>query len=155
MDGIINLLYIAYERFTRNLRGTLEGMSPEKWIRIVIIVGTYMLVRPYLLKLGGKAQMNQHEKEAAEAEAEAEAKAKLSPNELRGHKIEIPEDSDDSDAEGEGEGKKSSSSATDWGKKARRRQRTMVKKLLDAEEKRLQELQEDDEDKDIEEFLTQ
>lgn len=156
MDGITNLLYIAYERFTRNLRGTLEGMSPEKWIRIVIIVGTYMLIRPYLLKLGGKAQMNQHEKEAAEAEAEAEAKAKLSPNELRGHKIQIPEDSDDSDAEGEGEGKKSSSSsATDWGKKARRRQRTMVKKLLDAEEKRLQELQEDDEDKDIEEFLTQ
>lgn len=154
MDGILNLLYIAYERFTRNLRGTLEGMSPEKWIRIVIIVGTYMLVRPYLLKLGGKAQMNQHEKEAAEAEAEAEAKAKLSPNELRGHKIQIPEDSDDSDAEGD-EGKKSSSSAADWGKKARRRQRTMVKKLLDAEEKRLQELQEDDEDKDIEEFLTQ
>lgn len=157
MDGITNLLYIAYERFTRNLRGSLEGMSPEKWIRIVIIVGTYMLLRPYLLKLGGKAQMNQHEKEAAEAEAEAEAKAKLSPNELRGHKIQIPEDSDDSDAEGEGgEGKKTgSASATDWGKKARRRQRTMVKKLLDAEEKRLQELQEDDEDKDIEEFLTQ
>lgn len=154
MDGILNLLYIAYERFTRNLRGTLEGMSPEKWIRIVIIVGTYMLVRPYLLKLGGKAQMNQHEKEAAEAEAEAEAKAKLSPNELRGHKIQIPEDSDDSDAEGD-EGKKSSSSAADWGKKARRRQRTMIKNLLDAEEKRLQELQEDDEDKDIEEFLTQ
>ncbi|KAH8764987.1 trafficking PGA2 [Diaporthe sp. PMI_573] len=152
MDGILNLLYIAYERFTRNLRGTLEGMSPEKWIRIVIIVGTYMLLRPYLLKLGGKAQMNQHEKEAAEAEAEAEAqaKAKMSPNELRGHKIQIPEDSDDSDAEGEGQ-----ASATDWGKKARRRQRTMVKKLLDAEEKRLQELQEDDEDKDIEEFLTQ
>lgn len=155
MDGITNLLYIAYERFTRNLRGTLEGMSPEKWIRIVIIVGTYMLLRPYLLKLGGKAQMNQHEKEAAEAEAEAEAKAKLSPNELRGHKIQIPEDSDDSDAE-DGEGaKKSTASSTDWGKKARRRQRTMVKKLLDAEEKRLQELQEDEEDKDIEEFLTQ
>lgn len=151
MDGILNLLYIAYERFTRNLRGSLEGMSPEKWIRIVIIIGTYMLLRPYLLKLGGKAQMNQHEKEAAEAEAEAEAKAKMSPNELRGHKIQIPEESDDSDAEGEGQ----KSSATDWGKKARRRQRTMVKKLLDAEEKRLQELQEDDEDKDIEEFLTQ
>ncbi|KAJ0114725.1 hypothetical protein N8I77_009315 [Diaporthe amygdali] len=150
MDGITNVLYIAYERFTRNLRGSLEGMSPEKWIRIVIIVGTYMLLRPYLLKLGGKAQMNQHEKEAAEAEAEAEAKAKMSPNELRGHKIEIPEDSDDSDAEVD-----SKATSADWGKKARRRQRTMVKKLLDAEEKRLQELQEDDEDKDIEEFLTQ
>ncbi|KAI3392905.1 hypothetical protein diail_4992 [Diaporthe ilicicola] len=152
MDGIIDLVYVAYERFTRNLRGSLEGMSPEKWIRIVIIVGTYMLLRPYLLKLGGKAQMNQHEKEAAEAEAEAEAaaKAKVSPNELRGHKIEIPEDSDESDAETDGH-----ATASDWGKKARRRQRTMVKKLLDAEEKRLQELQEDDEDKDIEEFLTQ
>ena len=72
MDDIANFFYIIYERFTRNLRGSLEGMSPEKWIRIVIIVGAYMLLRPYLIKLGGKVQMKQHEKEAAAAEAEAE-----------------------------------------------------------------------------------
>lgn len=144
---------MIYERFTRNLKASFDGMAPEKWIRLVIIVGTYMLLRPYLLKLGGKQQMKQHEKEKAEAAAEAEAKAKMSPNELRGHKIQIPEESDESDAEGEGE-TKAQSTATEWGKKARRRQRTMVKKILEAEEKRLQDLQEDDEDKDIQEFLT-
>lgn len=155
MADIANFAYMIYERFTRNLKASFDGMAPEKWIRLVIIVGTYMLLRPYLLKLGGKQQMKQHEKEAAEVEAEAEAKAKMSPNELRGHKIQIPEESDESDAEGEGEGEaKAQSSSTEWGKKARRRQRTMIKKILEAEEKRLQDLQEDDEDKDIQEFLT-
>lgn len=153
MADLVNFAGMLYERFTRNLKGSFEGMAPEKWIRLVIIVGTYMLLRPYLLKLGGKQQMKQHEREAAEAEEEAAAKAKMSPNELRGHKLQIPEESDES--EGEEEGAEAKSSATEWGKKARRRQRTMIKKILDAEEKRLQELQEDDEDKDIQEFLTE
>lgn len=148
MADVVKLAGIGYDRFTTNMRATLDGMSPEKWIRLVMIVGAYMLLRPYLIKLGGKSQMKQHEKEAAEAEAEAKEKAKMSPNELRGHKVEIPEDSDDEEAEGE-------ATATDWGKKARRRQRNMVKKILEAEEKRLQDLQDDDEDKDIQEFLTE
>lgn len=150
MSEIIAFFSMAYERLSRNLIRSLDGMSPEKWIRVVIVVGTYMLLRPYLLKLGGKAQMRQHESEAAAAaeEAEAKAKAKMSPNELRGHKIQIPEDSDNSEDEGEAQ-----ASSADWGKKARRRQRTMVKKILEAEEQRLRELQEDEEDKDIEEFL--
>lgn len=152
MDAIFNFFYVIYERFTRNLRGSLEGTSPEYWIRIVIVVGAYCLIRPYLIKLGGKSQMNQHEQEAAAAaaEAEAKAKAKMSPNELRGHTVQIPEESDDSEAENEGQ-----ASATEWGKKARRRQKNVIKKILNAEEKRLRELQEDDEDKDIQEFLTE
>lgn len=152
MADIANFAWMMYDRVTRNIKGSFEGMAPEKWIRLVIIVGTYMLLRPYLLKLGGKQQMKQHEKEAAEAEAEAAAKAKMSPNELRGHKLTLPEESDDEEGDGEGQAQ---SSATEWGKKARKRQRTMIKKILEAEEKRLQELQEDDEDKDIEEFLTE
>lgn len=160
MSEIADFAYMCYERFTRNLKASFDGMAPEKWIRLVIIVGTYMLLRPYLLKLGGKQQMKQHEKEAAEAEAEAAATAKMSPNELRGHKLQLPEESgdDESDADEGGEGAaktdKAHSSATEWGKKARRRQRTMIKKILEAEEKRLQDLQDDDEDKDIQEFLT-
>lgn len=150
MADILELAGIGYDRFTTNFRKSFEGMSPEKWIRIVIIVGTYCLIRPYLMKLGGKAQMKQHEKEAAEAKAEEEKKAKMSPNELRGYK-EIPEDSDDEGGEGQAEGQTTS---TEWGKKARKRQRHMIKKILDAEEQRLQELQDDDEDKDIQEFLT-
>lgn len=152
MADIANFFYVIYERFTRNLRDSFADIAPEKWIRIVAIVGAYCLLRPYLIKLGGKVQMAQHEKEAAFAEAEREAKekAKMSPNELRGHAAPSHDESDGSEAEEEGE-----TSSADWGKKARRRQRTVIKKILNAEEKRLRELQEDDEDKDIQEFLTE
>lgn len=150
MADVVRLAGIGYDRFTTNMRATLQEMSPEKWIRLVIIVGTYCLLRPYLLKLGGKSQAKQLEKEAAEAEEEAKEQAKMSPNELRGHKISLPGESDDDDEEPEGQ-----TTSAEWGKKARRRQRTMVKKILEAEEKRLQDLQDDEEDKDIEEFLTQ
>jgi hypothetical protein len=87
--------------------------------------------------------MQSHEAESARVDAEA--KAKISPNELRG-KVEIPEDTDEEDEAGEASG-------PDWGKKARRRQREMIKRMLDAEEQRLRETLEEEEDKDIEEFL--
>lgn len=83
--------------------------------------------------------------EAEEARSEAAAKAKMSANELRG-RVQVPDDTDDED-----EG--SQASGPDWGKRARRRQREMIKKLLAAEEQRLRESQEELEDKDIEEFL--
>lgn len=86
---------------------------------------------------------------AHEAE-EAHSTAEITPNQLRGQ-IDIPEDSDD---EGADTGEKTAAvTATEWGKKARRRQRNVIKKLIDAEEERLRQLQEDEEDKDIEEFL--
>ncbi|KAK5662994.1 hypothetical protein OQA88_6408 [Cercophora sp. LCS_1] len=144
MDGLINLGEAAYTRFTTNIQGTFANMTPEKWIRVVIVAGTYMLLRPYLLKLGGRLQMKTYEKESAEAEEAA--KAQISPNSLRGQ-VDIPEDSDDEEEEA-GE-----STSADWGKKARRRQRDMIKKMLEAEERRLQETKEEEEDKDIEEYL--
>ncbi|KAL2262703.1 hypothetical protein VTK26DRAFT_354 [Humicola hyalothermophila] len=144
MDGIANLASTVGNRFATNLKGTFADMTPQQWIRLVIIVGAYLLVRPYLIKLGGKAQMKAHEEE--EARAEAAAKAKMSPNQLRGQ-IDIPEDTDDEDEA------TAQSSGPDWGKKARRRQREVIRKLLDAEERRLRENQEELEDKDIEEFL--
>lgn len=88
--------------------------------------------------------MQSHEEESERAEAEA--RAKISPNELRG-RVEIPDDTDEEDEA------TAEASGPDWGKKARRRQRDMIKKLLEAEEQRLQENQEELEDKDIEEFL--
>lgn len=144
MAGILDLLSTIWTRFSTNLRGTLDGMTPEKWIRLVIIVGAYCLVRPYLMKLAGGNQMKQHETPIEDPNA---AKAKVQPNTLRGQ-VEIPDNSDDDDEEAP-----SSATATDWGKKARRRQREVLKRMIDAEEKRLAELQEDEEDKDIEEFL--
>jgi len=104
-----------------------------------------MLLRPYIIKLGARSQMKSHEK----AEADAQAKAEISPNELRGF-AEIPEDSDDEIEEIQAE-----ATGPDWGKKARRRQRNMIKKLLEAEERRLEESKEEEEDKDIAQFLDQ
>lgn len=118
-------------------------MTPKQWIRLVIIVGAYALLRPYIIKMGAKHQEKQLEKQFKEEE---ERQAQISPNQIRGE-IGIPDESDDDDDE-QGE-----TTASDWGKKARKRQRNVLKKMLDAEEKRLQELQEDEEDKDIEQYL--
>ncbi|KAK4251005.1 protein trafficking Pga2 [Corynascus novoguineensis] len=144
MDNIADLASTIGNRFVTNLKGSFVNMTPEQMIRLVVIVGAYLLLRPYLVKLGAKAQLKAHEEE--EARAEAEAKAKMSANQLRG-RVEVPDDTDDED-EAAGQ-----ASGPDWGKKARRRQREMIKKLLAAEEQRLRESQEEKEDKDIEEFL--
>ncbi|KAK4169096.1 protein trafficking Pga2 [Cladorrhinum sp. PSN259] len=154
MEGLTNFFTVAGDRFTTNIQSTFENMSPHKWLRVVIVAGAYMLLRPYLIKLGGKFQMSTHEKEAAEAEAEERARAqgKITANQLRGaggQRVELPDDTDDEDEE-EDQG---DSTSADWGKQARRRQRLMIKKLLQEEEKRLIETKEMEEDKDIEEFL--
>lgn len=115
-------------------------MDATKWIRVIMIVGAYLLLRPHLLKSSVKAQEKQFEKEHEDG--------KMSPNDLRGVKKEIPDASDDED-----EGAAATQTTTEWGKKARKRQRVMLKKMIAAEEQRLQELQEDDEDKDIEQYL--
>jgi hypothetical protein len=150
MAGIFQTLSTYADNASNNLVQTFNQMTLEKWIRIVIIVGAYALLRPYIMKLGTRLQMRQYEKEAEVAEAEAAKKAQMSPNQLRGF-AEIPDDTDD---EGEGGGVTTqASTAADWGKKARRRQRQVIKKMIDVEEERLREAQADEEDKDIEEFL--
>ncbi|KAI1391018.1 DUF1531-domain-containing protein [Hypoxylon trugodes] len=139
-DSVSQLFTLVKDRFSTNLSESFTSMTPKQWIRLVIIVGAYMLLRPYLMKMGAKFQEKQLEKQFAEEEKQAE----ISPNQLRGQ-VDIPEDSDEEE--------QAETTSSDWGKKARKRQRNMIKKLLDAEEKRLQELQEDEEDKDIEQYL--
>ncbi|KAK4228778.1 protein trafficking Pga2 [Podospora fimiseda] len=155
MENLANIASTLGDRFTTNVQSTFENMSPQKWLRVVIVAGAYMLLRPYLIKLGGKVQMDTHEKEAIEREEQERLaqKGKISPNDLRGlmGKVEVPEDTDSE--EEEEEGNSGVGSGADWGKNARRRQRKMIKKLLEAEEKRLMETKEMEEDKDIEEFL--
>ena len=143
MESVYKLSELLYTRTTTNLGETFSNLTPKQWIRLVIVVGAYCLLRPYILKAVGKHQSKQLE-DASEA-----SKAEISPNQLRGQ-IDIPEDSDEEDGE---ENEKAQVSVSDWGKKARKRQRHMIKKLLDAEEKRLQDLQDDEEDKEIEQYL--
>ncbi|KAH8908660.1 DUF1531-domain-containing protein [Coniochaeta sp. PMI_546] len=151
MDSLRDLITIAGDRIATNVKSGFTSMTPEKWIRLIIVAGAYALLRPYIIKLGAKQQMKALEREGAEEAAEAAA---ISPNQLRGQ-IDIPEDSDDEDVLPGGEKKETVAAvtATEWGKKARRRQRDVIKKLLDAEEERLRQEHEDEEDKDIEEFL--
>ena len=35
---------------SQNSKGTFEDMSAQRWIRIILIIGAYLLLRPYLLK---------------------------------------------------------------------------------------------------------
>lgn len=138
MTDIMEYLHTLAENFRTNLSETFSTMTPEKYIRLIVVVGAYLLLRPYIMKIGARVQSREHEKEVDPDEMAAA----IPPNSLRGQ-VQVPDDSSD-----EGEG-----TAGDWGKKARRRQRQMVKKILDAEEELRREQQEDDEDKDIQQFL--
>ncbi|KAI1262441.1 DUF1531-domain-containing protein [Xylariaceae sp. FL1019] len=145
VDSCIQLYNLLKERVVTNVGGTLGQMTkytPQQWIRIIAIVGAYILFRPYVLKHAAKYQEKQMKKQS-------EDQAEISPNQLRGEQTYIPDDTDDEEEADVGQ-----TSASDWGKKARRRQRQVLKKLIDDQEKRLQETVEEEEDKDIAEFLT-
>ncbi|KAK8135835.1 trafficking PGA2 [Apiospora sp. TS-2023a] len=143
VQKLFGVFGIAGQRMVNNTKASFDGMDTVMWLRVVVIVCGYLLLRPYLMQLGAKAQ----EKQFGKGIEESDEHGKISPNELRGVKEEIPDGSDDEEATS------AQASATEWGKKARKRQRTMLKKMIDAEEKRLQDLQDDEEDKDIEQYL--
>lgn len=85
-----------------------------------------MLVRPYFIKLSARQQEKQFEKIDAETTA---SMAKIQPNALRdskGSAVEIQE----SESEGEADG------APQWGKKAKVRQRKVVKRIQEAIEEK-------------------
>lgn len=144
-------LAIWGNNFVRNASGMWNDMTAKTYIRLIVIIGAYALIRPYVMKFGEKLQAKQHEKELDPYEmatADEKKKAKLSPNNLRGiggKQVSFEE----SDSEGE----EATGTDVKWGKKARKRQRQVIKKVLEDEERIRRELQEDDEDKDIQEFL--
>ncbi|KAJ3492468.1 hypothetical protein NLG97_g5374 [Lecanicillium saksenae] len=122
-----------------NLQDTFSKMTIHGWLRLTVIVGGYLLLRPYILKLSVKTAVSKMEEEDEREKAKAAA---MTPNELRGAKELLEEHLDDDTADGSG---------ADWGQRARVRQRTMLKEMLEAEEQRR--LEEEEEDKDIAEFL--
>ncbi|OAA66069.1 hypothetical protein ISF_03907 [Cordyceps fumosorosea ARSEF 2679] len=124
---------------SNNLQETFTKMTLQGWIRLTVIVGGYLLLRPYILKLSVKTAVSKMEEEDERERAKAAA---MTPNELRGAKQQLEEHLEDDNGEGTG---------ADWGQKARVRQRTMLKEMLEAEEQRRMEEEEDD--KDIAEFL--
>lgn len=123
---------------TNNIQDTFTNMTIQGWLRLTAIVGGYLLLRPWILKLSVKTAVSKLEEE----DEREKAKAALTPNELRGAKQQLEEHLEDDSGDGTG---------ADWGQRARVRQRTLLKEMLEAEEQRRMEEQEDD--RDIAEYL--
>jgi hypothetical protein len=90
--------------FTNNVSEGFTNASIKDWIRIVMVVGTYLLIRPHIIKLAGKTQERRLEAHKV-AEEEAVARA-----------VALAEDTESE------EDKKDSR----WGKKAKLRQRKFL-----------------------------
>ncbi|KAG9255356.1 trafficking PGA2-domain-containing protein [Emericellopsis atlantica] len=124
-----------------NVSNAFNDMTLQQWLRLVVIVGAYLLLRPYVTTYLGKRQVESMEKQD---KAEKE-KAKISPNQLRGEEAgPYEEEVDDDEAEAA-----EATGASGWGAKARTRQRVMLKKMLEAEEKRRWEEEEDEDIADL------
>lgn len=137
--GKLILKFAQYgQNASNNVSSAVTNMTVQGWLRLVVVVGGYMLMRPYALKWIAKGTVKRMEEE----DAKEKAKAKISPNELRGVKQQL--ESHEEEEEGDGTG-------ADWGQRARIRQREVLKQMIEAEERRREE---EEEDKDIQEFLT-
>ena len=150
IDQIATRISAFATRFQTQLQARLENTTAQDYIRLVIIIGSYALLRPYLIKLGAKFQAKDHERELDSEEVDAVRKSadKSSHGDSLKGKVQIPEDTD---SDSEDEGKKS----TDWGKTARRRQRRVIRTMLEQEEERRKEEEETTSDKEIEQFLVE
>ncbi|KAF1917101.1 trafficking PGA2-domain-containing protein [Ampelomyces quisqualis] len=84
VDYVFENLNIAKDRLVTNSIASFEGMTAQRWIRIIVIIGGYMLVRPYLLGFAAKRQKAQFEAEAEELGLERDAGPNA--NSLRGGK---------------------------------------------------------------------
>lgn len=135
---------------TRNTTESFTKMTPKNWLRLVIVVCTYALIRPYILKLGAKVQEQHLEKEAKESD---EKWAAMHPNDLRagGRKnVDIPGvESEDEGEDGHGE----VTVGREWGRKARVRQRKIVRKAIEIHEENLAQTGFESEDEDIADLL--
>lgn len=139
------IVYYA-SNFYRNVTHILDDLDATRVLRMVAIIGAYLLLRPYLLKFGAKSQAAEHEKEIELQKQERKKnKAKISANTLRGQ-VEIADSEDEEEGEGEAE---STSTEPQWGKKARKRSRKALKQILEDQERLLEE----DDNEDINEFL--
>ncbi|KAF1943094.1 hypothetical protein EJ02DRAFT_323491, partial [Clathrospora elynae] len=66
MDYIIDNVGEWKDRLVNNSVKSWEEMTVQRWIRIIVIVGAYLLVRPYLLSAAAKKQKKQLDREAEE-----------------------------------------------------------------------------------------
>ncbi|KFZ07549.1 hypothetical protein V501_06348 [Pseudogymnoascus sp. VKM F-4519 (FW-2642)] len=157
IDTVLGYLSQGFENLKHNAEH-YASMSLKEWVRIVTIVGAYLLLRPYLSQWAAKLQSAEHDKEIDADELATPAtgpKAAISANSLRGQ-VKVPEDSESDEDTGEAVEATAQTTSANWGKKARKRQRAMIKRIIEADEKLRAETEayDDEEDKDIEQYLT-
>ncbi|MCJ1333082.1 hypothetical protein MMC10_009776 [Thelotrema lepadinum] len=157
LDSLLTSLATNLKTYKSNLLNqthtAFSRLTAKDVIRLVIIVGAYALLRPYLLKLGGKFQEQDHERADKMDMAEVERLRRADGGGSLKVAGEIPEDTDSED-EAEGRTGKAKGTGMDWGKTARRRQRRVLRGLLEEEERRRREEEEATSDKEIEDLLT-
>ena len=124
-----------------NVSHAFSSLGPQDLIRLIVIIGGYALLRPYLIQIGSRFQADDHEREVDLDTLKTPASTKSLQSQ-----VQVPEDSDD-DAD--------QTVAASWGRGARRRQREMIRNVLEAEERRKEEEQAHDSDEEIQEFLTE
>jgi len=140
MDEIFDYLSLAKDRLVDNSIKSFEGMTAQRWIRIIVIIGGYMLVRPWLLKFAADRQKKQFEKESEEL-----GLGGPDANDLRGGKGKKGKGTSGGGG-GKVLGEVKEEGKDDWGNKAKARQRKGV-------EKRLLEVEEAEEEREIRQFL--
>jgi len=156
LDQVLDQLSIWAGNFQRNTSSAFSKMTLKDYIRLVIVVGAYCLLRPYLIKLGAKLQERQHEKDSASSDTPLNANDLRRGRAAAGEKVRIAlpgVDSDDEEDSDEEENAQKGVVDGGWGRNARLRQRRFVRQKLEEHEQRLREAKEEEEDKDIEEFL--
>ncbi|KAL7797594.1 trafficking PGA2 domain-containing protein [Trichoderma ceciliae] len=143
LGSIVAQLSQYGQNASNNLQKGFSDMSTKGWLRLIMVVCTYLLIRPYVIKYSTKYAVNKLEEQDVKDKKQAkEAVAKMSPNDLRGLNSAAEADVDvDEGADG---------SSADWGSKARVRQRKMLRKMLEVEEQRRWE---DEDDEDIRDLL--
>lgn len=139
----VDFVLFYLKNFWRNATHMFDGMEWTRWLRLVAIIGAYVLIRPYLERYAAKYQEKQYAKIDKDHDIkEAQARAAMSANELRGGPRVVEVDEDEA----------AGTTGADWGKAAKKKQK-QTKKV--AAEKAKQEEDEDSwSDPDVSDLLT-
>ncbi|KAL8727369.1 MAG: hypothetical protein Q9181_005735 [Wetmoreana brouardii] len=118
-----------FAKIPRNTQESVQRLTLYGWLRLILIVAAYLLIRPYLMKLAGRSQMAAHEQAV-------NTHRTTTPNTLRGH-VEEPD---------EPEVEEAMASSSSYESKIRRRQRQAIDGAV---AKEIAQAEDDDEDEDV------
>jgi hypothetical protein len=145
LGQIIELLTIWKNNFINNLFG-MWSMDAIRWIRLIVIVGVYLVFRSWIVKHAEKKQA----REMAAARL-SDSKAKLNANALRGTTVKKAVSFEESaDESGDVAGK---ASGVQLDKKARKRQKQAEKRAAQTGEGGKMGAEETSEDPDLMDLL--